>query len=154
MSSSNISHRMAVPPSRKVTAADCSSDAWARRINLAAGNPICLPSVNSMKTVRLVTQARVATNSNSFGLKIIVLLQKKCLVFKDQTFNLTNIDGTHAEKYRPPAHKITSVADFKRAWACGSDNAKVTHSASRFGVGSQFGTTLLAWAHAHHRIGL
>jgi len=32
--------------------------------------------VNSMKTVRLTIHARVATNSNLLGLKIIVLVQK------------------------------------------------------------------------------
>ncbi len=49
-----------------------------------------------MKTVRLATQARVATHSNSPGLKVSVLLQKKGLVFIDQALDLANIDRTHA----------------------------------------------------------
>lgn len=49
-----------------------------------------------MKTVRFSTQARVATNSSSFGLKIIVLLQKKGLVLVNQTLDPANVDCTHA----------------------------------------------------------
>ena len=66
MSSSSDSHRSAEPPRRKVTSSSCSSVACAKRLNRSAGNPIWRPSVSSMKTVRLTTQALVATNSNSF----------------------------------------------------------------------------------------
>ena len=101
---------------RKVTPANCSSVAFAKRLNLAAGKPICRPSVNSMKTVRFTTQARVATNSSSFGLKIIILLQEKGLVFENQALDSANVDCTHAPIFcqswgRQPelAFAITSI---------------------------------------------
>ena len=116
MSSSRASHRMADPPRRKVTLANCSSVACANRLNLAAGKPIWRPSVNSMKTIRLATHTRVATNSISLGLKFNVLLQKKGLVFINQTFNSANLDSIHTvisgKRHRTEPKLALAIARF------------------------------------------